>query len=38
MAAKKSGLGRGLSEIFMQNESEDQNSTVTLRISDIEPN
>ena len=38
MAAKKSGLGRGLSEIFMQNESEDQNSTVTLRISEIEPN
>lgn len=38
MAAKKSGLGRGLSEIFMQNESEDQNSTVTIRISEIEPN
>ncbi len=38
MAAKKSGLGRGLSEIFMQNESEDQNSTVTLKISEIEPN
>ena len=38
MAAKKSGLGRGLSEIFMQNESEDSNSTVTLKISEIEPN
>lgn len=38
MAPKKSGLGRGLSEIFMQNESEDQNSTVTLKISEIEPN
>lgn len=38
MAVKKSGLGRGLSEIFMQNESEDQNSTVTLKISEIEPN
>lgn len=38
MAVKKSGLGRGLSEIFMQNESEDRNSTVTLRISEIEPN
>ncbi|MDE7390046.1 MAG: ParB/RepB/Spo0J family partition protein [Lachnospiraceae bacterium] len=38
MAVKKSGLGRGLSEIFMQNESEDQNSTVTIRISEIEPN
>lgn len=38
MAVKKSGLGRGLSEIFMQNESEDSNSTVTLKISEIEPN
>ena len=38
MAFKKSGLGRGLSEIFMQNESEDSNSTVTLKISEIEPN
>lgn len=38
MAGKKSGLGRGLNEIFMQNESEDQNSTVTLKISEIEPN
>lgn len=38
MAFKKGGLGRGLSEIFMQNESEDQNSTVTLKISEIEPN
>lgn len=38
MAAKKSGLGRGLNEIFMQNESEDSNSTVTLKISEIEPN
>lgn len=38
MAAKKGGLGRGLSEIFMQNESEDRNSTVTLKISEIEPN
>ena len=38
MAMKKGGLGRGLSEIFLQNESEDQNSTVTLKISEIEPN
>ena len=38
MAAKKSGLGRGLSEIFMQNESEDRNSIVTLKIFEIEPN
>ncbi len=38
MAIKKGGLGRGLNEIFQQNESEDQNSTVTLKISEIEPN
>lgn len=38
MAGKKGGLGRGLNEIFMQNESEDQNSTVTLKITEIEPN
>lgn len=38
MSAKKNGLGRGLSEIFMQNESEDQNTTITLKISEIEPN
>lgn len=36
--AKKGGLGKGLSAIFMENESEDQNSTVTLKISEIEPN
>ena len=33
--AKKSGLGKGLSAIFMENESEDQNNTVTLNISEI---
>ncbi len=38
MALKKGGLGRGLSEIFIENESEDQNSTVTLKIAEIEPN
>ncbi len=38
MAIKRGGLGRGLNEIFMQNESEDQNSIVTLKISEIEPN
>lgn len=35
---KKGGLGKGLSAIFIENESEDQNSTVTLKISEIEPN
>lgn len=38
MAMKKGGLGRGLNEIFLQNESEDRNSTVTLKIFEIEPN
>ena len=36
--AKKSGLGKGLDAIFIENESEDQNSTVSLKISEIEPN
>lgn len=36
--AKKGGLGKGLSAIFVENESEDQNSSVTLKISEIEPN
>jgi ParB family chromosome partitioning protein len=36
--AKKSGLGKGLDAIFIENESENQNSTVTLKISEIEPN
>ncbi|MBQ9673343.1 MAG: ParB/RepB/Spo0J family partition protein [Ruminococcus sp.] len=35
---KKGGLGKGLDAIFMENESEDSNSTVTLKISEIEPN
>lgn len=38
MAKKLGGLGKGLNAIFMENESEDKNSTVTLRISEIEPN
>ena len=38
MAVKKGGLGKGLGAIFMENESEDSNSTVTLKISEIEPN
>ncbi len=38
MAMKKGGLGRGLDEIFLQNESEDSSSTVSLKISEIEPN
>ncbi|MGN0442441.1 MAG: ParB/RepB/Spo0J family partition protein [Acutalibacteraceae bacterium] len=38
MATKKGGLGKGLSAIFMENESEDSNSTVTLKISELQPN
>lgn len=38
MAAKKGGLGKGLSAIFMENESEDSTSTVTLKISELQPN
>lgn len=38
MAPKKGGLGRGLDTIFMQNEIDDSGGTVTLNISDIEPN
>ncbi len=33
-----SGLGKGLGAIFMENNSDDKNETVTLKISEIEPN
>lgn len=38
MALKKGGLGKGLDLIFMENDTEDRNNTVTLKISEIEPN
>lgn len=38
MAKKLGGLGKGLDAIFIENESESKNSTVTLKISEIEPN
>lgn len=38
MAKRKGGLGRGLDAIFIQNETEDGGNTVTLKISEIEPN
>lgn len=38
MAKKLGGLGKGLGAIFLENETEDQNATVTLKISEIEPN
>lgn len=38
MAKKIGGLGKGLGAIFLDNDAEDGNATVTLRISEIEPN
>ena len=38
MAKKLGGLAKGLNAIFIENDSEDNNSGVTLKISEIEPN
>lgn len=38
MAKKLGGLGKGLSAIFIENETEEKGSVVTLRISEIAPN
>lgn len=38
MAKKLGGLGKGLNAIFMENESEDSNKSVTLKIAELEPN
>ena len=38
MAKKMGGLGKGLSAIFIENDAENSNEAVTLRIADIEPN
>ena len=38
MAKKIGGLGKGLSAIFIENDTEDKNEIVTLKISQIEPN
>ncbi len=38
MALKKGGLGRGLDALFADNAVEEQGKTVSLRISEIEPN
>ena len=40
MAAKnkRGGLGKGLDAIFIENESEESSSSITLKISEIEPN
>ena len=38
MAKKLGGLGKGLSAIFIENDSEESNGAVSLKISEIEPN
>ena len=38
MAKKLGGLGKGLNAIFIENDSETEGGTVTLKISEIEPN
>lgn len=38
MAKKYGGLGKGLSAIFIENETEDKNDVVVLKMSQIEPN
>lgn len=38
MAKKIGGLGKGLSAIFSENDTEDRNEVVSLKISQIEPN
>lgn len=38
MAKKLGGLGKGLNAIFIENDSEDNSGSVTLKISEIEPN
>lgn len=38
MAPKKGGLGKGLEAIFAENDTEDRNAAIALKISEIEPN
>lgn len=38
MSKKFGGLGKGLDTIFAENETEDSNSSIMLKISEIEPN
>ena len=35
---KKGGLGKGLDAIFAENDTEDRNSSVMIKLNDIEPN
>lgn len=38
MAKKLGGLGKGLNAIFIENDAENESGSVTLKISEIEPN
>lgn len=38
MAVKKSGLGKGLDALFLDNSAEENAGTMTLKISEVEPN
>ena len=38
MAVKKGGLGKGLDAIFLENDAENTDSAVTLKLAEIEPN
>lgn len=38
MASRKSGLGKGLDSLFMDNIADDKDNTATLRVSELEPN
>ncbi len=38
MAVKKSGLGKGLDALFLDNSAEENVSAMTLKISEVEPN
>ena len=38
MAKKLGGLGKGLNAIFIENENEESNGAISLKISEIEPN
>lgn len=38
MAARKSGLGKGLDALFVENTSENGNQALMLKVSEIEPN
>ncbi len=38
MAVKRGGLGKGLDALFLENDTEESEAAITLKISEIEPN